>query len=103
MSAPEVFLSYNTSDREAVIAVRDLLRARGISTFLDRDNLDAGLPWPEKLEQGLSGARAAAVFIGRQLGEWQKREMYFALDRVWSENRICMKMRYFATAARRSR
>ena len=25
------------------------------------------------------------------------------VNRVWSENWICMKMRYFATAARRSR
>ncbi len=81
MDVPQVFLSYNSADGRAVIAVRDLLRARGVATFLDRANLVAGLPWPQALEQGLRGARAVAVFIGRQLGGWQKREMWFALDR----------------------
>ena len=55
---------------------RRLLLARGITTFLDRDNLVTGLPWPQALEQALRGARAVAVFIGRQLGGWQKREMW---------------------------
>jgi WD40 repeat protein len=87
MDAPQVFLSYNSADRGAVIAVRDLLRARGITTFLDRDNLVTGLPWPQSLEQGLRGACAVAVFIGRQLGAWQKREMWYSLDRQVSEEK----------------
>jgi hypothetical protein len=49
MDAPQVFLSYNSADREAVIAIRNLLRARDITTFLDRDNLVTGLPWPQAL------------------------------------------------------
>ncbi len=87
MGTPQLFLSYNSADREAVIAVRNLVRARGVSTFLDRDNLVTGLPWPQALEEGLRGARAVAVFIGRQLGGWQKREMWFALDRQVGEEK----------------
>jgi WD40 repeat protein/KaiC/GvpD/RAD55 family RecA-like ATPase len=87
MDAPQLFLSYNSADRQAVIAVQNLLRARGITTFLDRANLVTGLPWPQALEQGLRGARAVAVFIGRQLGGWQKREMWYALDRQVSEEK----------------
>ena len=66
---------------------RRLLLARGITTFLDRDNLVTGLPWRQALEQALRGARAVAVFIGRQLGGWQKREMWYALDRQVSEEK----------------
>ena len=40
-----------------------------------------GLPWPQALEEALRAVRAVAVFIGRELGGWQKREMSFALDR----------------------
>jgi len=75
-----LFLSYNSVDRASVVAVQKLLEARGITTFLDRDRLSPGLPWPVALEEGLRGVRAVAVFIGRELGGWQKREMWFALD-----------------------
>lgn len=77
-----LFLSYHRSDSEAVLAVQRLLRSRGIGTFLDRDQLIAGMPWPQALERALCEARAVAVFIGPGgLGLWQKREMGYALDR----------------------
>jgi energy-coupling factor transporter ATP-binding protein EcfA2 len=87
MSALEIFLSYNRADGQAVVAVQKLLRLRGITTFLDRDNLVAGLPWPQALEEALRGVRGVAVFIGRELGGWQKREMWFALDRQVREGK----------------
>lgn len=90
MDEPALFLSYNSVDRPSVFAVRKLLAARGITTFLDRDQLVPGLPLPSALEEGLRGVRAVAVFIGKELGEWQKREMYFALDRqVREEKQRC--------------
>ena len=53
MDNPALFLSYNSVDRSSVIAVQKLLEARGIKTFLDRDRLAPGLPWPAALEGGL--------------------------------------------------
>jgi hypothetical protein len=79
--AYQLFVSYNTADRTSVMTIQKLLEARGITTFLDRDRLVPGLPWPQALEQALRDAEAVAVFIGRELGGWQKREMWFALDR----------------------
>lgn len=77
-----LFLSYNRSDLEAVVEVQRLLNQREIRTFLDRDKLVPGLPWPHALEEALRSACAVAVFLGPEgLGVWQKREMYFALDR----------------------
>ena len=81
----QLFLSYSNADRTSVIAVQKLLQARGITTFLDHDNLVSGLPWPQALEQALRAVAGVAVFIGRELGGWQKREMWFALDRQMRE------------------
>ena len=82
-----LYLSYNSKDRTSVVAVQKVLEARGIANFFDRDNFPAGLPWPEALDEGLRSVSGVAVFIGRQLGEWQKREMAFALDRQVREEK----------------
>jgi WD40 repeat protein len=87
MGAFEIFFSYNSADRTSVVAIQNVLKARGISMFLDRDTLVAGLPWPQALEEGLRGVLGVAVFIGRELGGWQKREMWFALDRQVREEK----------------
>lgn len=88
MSTYQLFLSYHSPDREAVQTVRQLLEARGIATFLDREDLVPGLPWPQALEEALGSVRAVAVFLGPHgLGRWQKREMWFALDRQVQEEK----------------
>ena len=51
-SSYEVFLGYHSADPEAVAGVKSVLQARGISAFLDRDDLPIGIPWPESLERG---------------------------------------------------
>ena len=80
--AGEVFLSYHSPDRATLLKIRELLATRGIGTFLDRDNLVAGMPWPQALERALGQARAVAVFLGAHgVGLWQKREIGYALDR----------------------
>ncbi len=84
----DLFISYHSTDRDAVSTVRELLKARGISSFLDRERLIAGLPWPQALEEALKDVQAVAVFLGRNgLGLWQKREMWFALDRQVQKER----------------
>src|SRR5580704_6785556 len=87
MDSLSLFLSYNSVDHSSVVTVQKLLEARGITTFLDRDRLTPGLPWPTALEEGLENVRGVAVFIGRDLGGWQKREMWFALDRQVREEK----------------
>ena len=83
----ELFLSYSSADQTSVMAVQKLLKARGITTFLDRDNLVSGVAWPQALEQALRAVDGVAVFIGCELGGWQKREMWFALDRQVREEK----------------
>ena len=42
---------------------------------------------PQALEQALRAVNGVAVFIGCELGGWQKREMWFALDRQVREEK----------------
>jgi tetratricopeptide (TPR) repeat protein len=82
----DCFLSYHSADREAVSLVRERLGDDGIRAFLDREHLGPGMPWPAALEQALRDVNAVVVFVGHRagadgLGLWQKREMWFALDR----------------------
>ena len=87
---PDVFLSYHAADRERVDAIRRSLAERGVRAFLDRQDLVAGLPWPQALEEALQSVRAVLVFVGgataaRASGLWQRREVWFALDRQAQE------------------
>jgi hypothetical protein len=72
----DLFLSYHGRDRESVRAIQRLVQARGISTFLDPDDLARGQPWPQTLKDGLRTCRGVAVFLGNELGAWQKRELW---------------------------
>lgn len=82
MSSHKLFLSYSRADSKSVSRICELLKARGVATFLDRDDFVPGQLWPSALEEGLEEAAAVAVFVGRDgFGKWQKREMYFALNR----------------------
>src|SRR5262249_15592188 len=84
----DLFLSYNNRDRDIVLRVRDRLRERSLSTFLDRDNLNPGQPWFDELQAAIGRVRAITVFVGETLGPWQKREMTLALDRQAREEKL---------------
>jgi len=79
--AMDLFVSYNRRDAAAASEIKRMLQIRGLQVFLDTECLHEGLPWPEALECAMLSSTAVAVIIGRgPLGEWQKREMYLALD-----------------------
>jgi hypothetical protein len=82
----DLFVSYNSADRDAVDSVRRAFHAKGISTFYDRDDLTPGQPWFDELEGAVRSVRGAAVFIGPGgLGTIQKREMQFLMVRQADE------------------
>ncbi len=86
--AHDLFLSYNSRDRAAVVRVRELLAERNISAFFDRDQLGAGSRWISLLENGIYGARGVVVCIGPdKLGDWQEMEVHFALVRQINEKK----------------
>jgi len=76
----DLFLSYNHADEQAVRKIRKRLAARGVRSFIDQDDLNAGKAWPAELERALQNSRAVAVFVGRTgYGRWQQREIQYSL------------------------
>jgi tetratricopeptide (TPR) repeat protein len=78
----DVFLSYNSQDREAVEELARFLQDEtGLKLWLDRWSNVPGAQWQEELERALGAARACAVFIGPSgIGRWQNEELRCALQ-----------------------
>ncbi|MGZ8394166.1 MAG: nSTAND1 domain-containing NTPase [Nitrospira sp.] len=78
----DVFLSYHWRDHAHVEALATRLREQTLTVFLDRWYLTPGQSWPKKLETELARCRAVAVCLGQgEMGPWQQREQYLALER----------------------
>jgi hypothetical protein len=78
----DVFLSYNSNDKDAVerLAIR-LEDEVGLSVFLDKWNLIPGDPWQEDLEEALGHSQTIAVFLGASgISPWHNEEMRVALS-----------------------
>ncbi len=83
MSNPyDVFLSYHWRDHAQVEALAHRLHEQKLTVFLDRWYLTPGQSWPKALETILASCRAVAVCLGQgEMGPWQQREQYLALER----------------------
>ena len=78
---PRCFLSYNSLDYEWVELAKKVLAERGVESFIDREDLPKGIPWPRALEETIGNVEAVAVFVGPHgFGRWQMREVWLALD-----------------------
>lgn len=72
----DVFLSYNTKDRDRVVAIAESLVALGIRPWLDVWDLVPGRPWQDGLNAALVHVKAAAVCVGPVgTGPWQDQEI----------------------------
>jgi len=80
MPCYDVFLSHASADKPAVEYLAHKLREEELKPFLDKWHLIPGEPWQEALEEALDQSRTCAVFIGKELGPWQNKEMRSALE-----------------------
>ncbi len=77
----DVFFSYRSSDREAVLALKSALLARGLRAWIDVDELPPGMNWQPRIDQALRAARSIAVLVGGDgLGPWQDEELQGTLQ-----------------------
>jgi TIR domain len=77
----DVFMCYNSDDKEIVGAINAQLRQRGVNTWFDEEQLQPGRSWQEELEKEIATIDGAAVFAGKSgLGPWQAREVRVFLD-----------------------
>ncbi|PZN72484.1 MAG: hypothetical protein DM484_24440 [Candidatus Methylumidiphilus alinenensis] len=84
----DVFLSYHSRDIARVSALAKKLQDyHDLKVFFDRWNLTPGQTWFRTLEHALSACGAVAVCVGPgEMGPWQLREVYSALDRQARQN-----------------
>ena len=80
----DVFLSHNSRDKAAVVALAEWLRDEmGLRVFLDAWELIPGEDWIEALEVAIKASATIAVFIGPSgIGGWHGREKKLALRAV---------------------
>jgi WD40 repeat protein len=82
----DAFISYSRAHEGVVERLANNLRERSLKVFVDRDYLIPGLPWPRLLDQHLANCDAVVICLGPgEMGAWQRKEMYRALDRQAAE------------------
>jgi len=71
----DVFLSYNSKDREKVMRIGERLKEQGILPWLDEWEIRPGEQWPKVLQDNIKRIKSAAVFIGpKGVGPWEDLE-----------------------------
>ncbi|WP_089722256.1 toll/interleukin-1 receptor domain-containing protein [Candidatus Entotheonella palauensis] len=72
----DCFLSYNRSDASIIRVLKTALTEKGLSCWLDFDEVRPGCSWQSCLEYGIQHSASVAVCMGADgLGFWQRREM----------------------------
>jgi hypothetical protein len=72
----DVFLCHNSKNKQAIRAIANQLRERGLEPWVDVEQLRPGFPWQRVLEDQIEKIRAAAVFVGEDgFGPWQDLEI----------------------------
>lgn len=81
MGCHDVFLSYNSKDREAVRRIGVILAEKGLRVWLDILELIPGRRWQNALEETIESTRATAIFFGANgIGRWQELEIRACVD-----------------------
>lgn len=84
----DVFLSHNSRDKPVVRALAGELRERGLTVWLDEDELRPGLNWQSLIESGIRQSASVVVLIGKDgLGPWENEEMQGALIHAVKDGR----------------
>ena len=79
----DVFLCYNSRDRERVKAIGEQLKELGILPWLDVWEIQPGTRWQRDLARQIKSVKSAAVFIGpKGPGPWQELEVENLLIRM---------------------
>jgi hypothetical protein len=89
----DVFLSHHSGDKPWVIALKAALVERGITVWLDQDEIRPGDLFIDALEQGIQASRCVALVISPESlkSAWVKDEFHRALvlsNSAQSETRI---------------
>ncbi len=62
----DVFISYSSKDRPFAQQVARALEQNGLSVWIDRDDIRAGIKWSSAIQQGLDASAVIVVIITRE-------------------------------------
>jgi hypothetical protein len=80
MAKWDVFLSHSSSDRPLARELSARLRDRGISCWLDEEQLRPGEPWQQALEEGLKACNSLVLILGPEgIGPWADNEVAYGI------------------------
>ena len=72
----DVFLAHNSNDKPLIEIICDKLKARGLKTWLDKQQIPPGRWFQDVIQDTIKKISSAAVFIsGNGLGRWQVVEL----------------------------
>ena len=72
----DVFLAYNSQDREQVLKIADALKRRGIKPWIDVEQILPGRLFQDIIQLTIPKVKTAAIIIGGNgLGDWQLTEL----------------------------
>lgn len=78
----DVFLAHSSQDKPVVRQLYQQLRARGMTPWLDEEEIRPGTAFMKVLKEAVSSTKTAAVCIGTDgLGAWQEREIMALIER----------------------
>jgi hypothetical protein len=82
----DVFVSYASPDEDAVQAIVDALRARGLSVWFSASSVDDFTSITKAIERGIAHARAmvvyySAIYPQRRACQWELTTAYLAAQR----------------------
>ncbi len=84
----DVFLSYNSKDRQAVRCLGRALKKRELTVWLDEWELPPGCLWQNALEDIIANCKSAAVCVGENgVGPWEEPEMLALIRRFVNEKK----------------
>ena len=76
----DVFISYNSRDKDLVISLAKVLKGRNIRVWIDVWEAVPGRMWQEAIEEIVQSTNSAAVCLGAGgIGPWERPEMRICL------------------------
>jgi WD40 repeat protein len=60
----DVFLAHNSLDKEAVLEINERLEERGLNPWVDKQDIELGTTFNNRIQEALLGVKSIAIFIG---------------------------------------
>ncbi|WP_204140665.1 toll/interleukin-1 receptor domain-containing protein [Halomicronema sp. CCY15110] len=82
----DVFLAHSSKDKPSIRQIYRELKQRGLRPWLDEEEIVPGAQFQDEIQRAIGTVKAAAIFIGEDLGKWQEFELRALIQRCVSKS-----------------